>query len=168
MTVIDSPLFQQSAMRPGPDTALGEAARALRDRRERALAFRITVSFGQRFRQAWESLRNAYLQALSENWDGYGGKAVQSSTVEHAMILLLALPTRFPLPEVGVEPDGEIALEWYIGSRAVFSVSVSQSGMLSYAGLYGRSRAHGIEPLVGSLPKALQDNLERLYRTATP
>ena len=61
-----------------------------------------------------------------------------------------------------MDPDGEIEFEWFRGPRWLFTVSVGRTGALSYAGLFGRNKTHGVEQLVEGLPEAIAQNLRRL------
>lgn len=116
-----------------------------------------------RFNEALEALRSASEEASTDNWDGYGAQKVNPASLKHAKIFLLALPTVIRLPEVSVDPDGEISFTWQRSPRLVFSISVSKDGVLNYAGLFGRNKTHGTEDFIQTLPKTITDNLERLY-----
>ena len=76
-----------------------------------------------------------------------------------ALVAELAEGTRFP--EVSVDPDGEISLGWHVGDD-VFSVSISGTGRLSYAGLLGTSDCHGTEWMVAQVPVEITRQLDRL------
>lgn len=114
---------------------------------------------------------NERLQALydlrgecaSENWDGYGAQPVDSNSFNEAERFIRALPTTVSEPEVAVDPDGEIALEWYIEPRKVFSVSIGKRNEITYAGLYGPNKTYGREYFDDEIPKAVFDNLDRLF-----
>ncbi len=129
----------------------------LRDRLE-------SITLGEAYREAIEALDDVFQEASSENWDGYGAKMVNAITYGHARKFLEALPTALPAPEVAAEPDGEIAFEWYIAPRWVFSVSVGPEDALTYAGMFGRSKSHGTEEYyVDELPKTIMENISRLF-----
>mgnify|MGYP001608468113 FL=1 len=103
-------------------------------------------------------------QMSAPNWDGYGAAPVTTGVIDAARRFLAAIPETWPVPEVSAEPDGELCFEWARAPHWVFSVSVSGEGRLSYAGLFGASRAHGVEFFAGTLPEAVVVNLERLFR----
>ena len=126
-----------------------------------SLSFTITLS--HRFR-ALAELNSAYKEALEDNWDGYGALKANTESLKYAEDFLYALPVTIPAPEASVDPDGEISLTWQRAPRLVFSVSISKDGVLSYAGLFGRNKkTHGTEDFIYAIPKAITDNLERLY-----
>lgn len=149
-------------MRPMGDQGLSDEAKKLVQLFDDALAFTHSFSLGERFRQAVAALMEAYEEASSKGWDGYGSRAADPFSYIHALSLLSALPTTIPVPEVGVDPDGEIEFEWYLGPRWVVTVGVGRTGTLRYAGLFGKNKTHGVEQFVEGLPEAFAQNLRRL------
>lgn len=101
--------------------------------------------------------------AATSNWDGYGGRPVDARAYANASRFLILLPTMTPVPEIAVDPDGEIAITWQAAGRQVFSVSVGAEGRLSYAGLFGSSKAHGTEWLRAEIPQAVLDGIARVF-----
>lgn len=118
---------------------------------------------GSRQALACAALARLLWTASTPDWDGYGAKAVSLQALEGARRILAALPATVPLPELNADPDGEVSLEWYLQPRQVFSISVSEWGDLSYAGLFGPNRIHGVEILIDRIPAAISDQLRRLY-----
>jgi hypothetical protein len=108
-------------------------------------------------------LAAAVRAALAPGWDGAGSRPVSSASVVQAQHFLAALPAMFPAPEVSADPDGEIAFEWYVGTRQVFSVSIGDQPEIAYAGTFGAKRTWGSEPFLGELPGEVLRNLRRLY-----
>jgi len=123
-----------------------------------------TVTMSGRLQLAYLALKDTINEFLTDNWDGYGAKALQISSLANADRFLNILPTTTNLPEVSVDPDGEIVLEWYKAPRQVFSMSVGTNGELVYAGLFGSNKANGTEYFEDEIPKAILDNLKRVYR----
>ncbi|SCC94913.1 conserved hypothetical protein [Thiomonas sp. X19] len=79
--------------------------------------------------------------------------AVPLGAIQNARSTLRALPTALPLPEIGIDPDGAISLDWMPTRSRMFSISVSDSDRLAYAWLNGTERGHGVVRLVaGQLP----------------
>jgi hypothetical protein len=87
---------------------------------------------------------------------------VEPSTYNYAKQFLQLLPSNVSIPDITVDDDGEIMLEWDIGRRCVFSVSVGRDGTLSFAGLFGHNPIHGTEDLRETLPDVISDCLKRL------
>ena len=111
---------------------------------------------------AWIRLVDATCQeAAAGNWDGEGGLPVQPGARQRAISLVTALAPGRPLPEVSVDPDGEISLGWQVDNN-VLSVSVSGGGRLSYAGLFGASDVYGTEWTMDQVPAEVTHHLDRL------
>lgn len=76
------------------------------------------------------------------------GPLVSKETAEAAIEFASLLPRSFPTPAVASDPDGEIIFDWAGPSGKMFTVSVSNTGRLAYAGRFGATtRVHGIEQL---------------------
>jgi len=147
------------------DRAWSDEARKLRENENKVFDHDPSISLGERYKEAKNALHCAYEETLKDDWDGYGAERVQKASVAQALDFLKLLPTTVPLPEISVDPDGEISLTWQREPRLVFSVSISKDGVLSYAGLFGRSKTHGVEDFIQTIPKTITDNLQRLYST---
>ena len=103
------------------------------------------------------ALEEAYVDAIA------GGQFVDPSTFRHARAFIEMLPSSVPAPDVSVDDDGEIGFDWDYAARLVFSVSVGRDGTLSYAGLFGHSKAFGTEnPSKGFLPDPILASINRL------
>jgi hypothetical protein len=96
-------------------------------------------------------------------WDGYGALPVHNGTVEQAQSFLELLPNGIPSPSIGAEPDGQITFEWYKSSRRTLSISVSPTGELHYAALFGLSKAYGTETFYGDVPEKILELIGRVY-----
>ncbi len=93
-----------------------------------------------------DELHSIGLSCRYSDWDGYGAKPVNTSTIENAKHYLSLLSKKIPAPEVTPEPDGEVALEWYGSGGSVFSISFSENNVINYAGLFADHRkTHGVE-----------------------
>lgn len=111
---------------------------------------------------ALTGLAQSAREASVPDWDGYGALPAEPRAIAAAARLLMTLPTTTPVPEIWVDPDGEVALNWDFGKDWVFSVSIGPTGKLSYAGLYGSGKAYGAEQFATEIPPAVLDNLSRL------
>ncbi len=103
-------------------------------------------------------------ECVRPNWDGYEAEPVIPESIEHARSLLRALPMGMAPPKLGVEPDGQVTLEWYASPRRVLSVSMSPDGDLHYAALIGPTRQFGTEPFFGEIPRAIVELIRRVGR----
>ena len=113
--------------------------------------------------QAYIALRDTAEEASRSNWDGYGASPVSDATVAQGLAFLDLLPSTVPPPEVSAHPDGELAFEWRRGPGRVLTVSVNETGRLSYAAMFGEARQHGTEYLLDAVPDSLFQALRRLY-----
>lgn len=111
---------------------------------------------------AFRNLELARANASIDSWDGEGGRRINFRAYENARSFLRALPRLIPVPEISVDPDGEVAIEWSFGPRAILTVSVGHDGRVSYAALMGMARARGTEWLVDEVPKPILDLLGRI------
>ena len=151
-------------LRTASDRAVSQEA--TRSRRVRKFGDHDTPSFSldQAYDKCLEALREAAEEASRPNWDGYGAHPVSDATLAQALAFLDLLPsTLLKLLEISPHPDGELAFEWFMGPRQVLTVSVNESGRLSYAALFGEARLHGSEFLLDALPETVALALRRLY-----
>ncbi len=117
---------------------------------------------------AWiRRLDAACREAAVENWDGEGGRPVQPGALAHAMAFVRSLPDSARQPDVSIDPDGEMALSWHDGEDVV-SVSISGTGRLSYAGLFGESDSYGTEWMGAEAPREIALCLDRLLPATDP
>lgn len=149
---------------PRADRALSSDAIKLRSALASAVDFGASISLGQPRWDIIRALDDGWARATHENWDGLGSAPVERSTYEYAREFLgLLSPGALP-PDVSIDSDGEFSFEWDRGPRRVFSVSVGRDGTLTYAGLFGHTKSHGVEQLVDAIPAVIALNIERVQR----
>ena len=100
--------------------------------------------------------------ANSPNWDGYGARPIDRRAYGAALRFLQALPTTTPVPDVSVDPDGEVDVLWHVRPTETFSVSVGPAGRLTYAGLFGDTQSYGTEWFGNEIPQTILLNLSRV------
>lgn len=122
---------------------------------------RKAILFGAGVKAAIEELHDIADECGSMGWDGYGAEPVGQETIRQSERFLNALPLGLAAPSVGVEPDGQITLEWYQSPRRILSVSISPEGELHYAALLGYSRRYGTEPFFGEIPAEILQLVHR-------
>jgi len=130
--------------------------------REIMLSLRSSFSMGKSLTDAIDALLIISQDCNSDNWDGYGAKALTEDVFAEARCFIENLPISAPPPELSIDPDGEIVFEWYASPRKIFSVSVGINS-LTYAGIFGSSTTHGTEPFDNDIPQTIIDNLFRVY-----
>jgi hypothetical protein len=111
--------------------------------------------------QALAELDSVAGEAGAVNWDGYGAAPVSPFAYRQARRLLQLLPSIVPQPDIGITPQGHVALEWHAGPQIAFSIVVGPDRAATYAGMYGAGRVHGREVFADEVPPAL---VAALYR----
>lgn len=106
-----------------------------------------------------DELRN---EASSPGWDGYGAAPMSADAYDFAKLFIGALPTTAPLPELGADPDGEVALDWSLGDRRALTVSISPTGRCTFAWLLGQRSNRGTDWIEDEIPAAIAFALREL------
>lgn len=112
-----------------------------------------------------EALRDTFVQAFGQGWDGYDAAPVSAATLSYAWQFLGDLPSDVVPPEIGADTDGDISLDWDFGPRNIFSVRVGRDGTLHYAGLFGHETYYGSAILRQGIPKPVAEGIKRAIRT---
>lgn len=118
-------------------------------------------SLGWSREECRNQLIDAYGEAATENWDGYGGHRVEASAILNGFQFIDALPSSIPMPDVAVDPDGEISFDWICSPRRQFSISLGGRSVMSFAGLFGSDKVAGSEHFQGTLPRSLVEYVRR-------
>lgn len=92
-----------------------------------------------------------------------------NSQVESALLLaerfLLALPSHLSTPELDIDADGEVALDWSGPGGRMLTVALRGDGRLSYAArLSARDKENGTKEFVDSIPKPILDLVQQVAR----
>lgn len=130
--------------------------------RETDEALRSSASLSKQ--PAYDELAEVWEDCKTPNWDGYDALPVEQETFRNAYLFIESLPLGIPLPSLGAEPDGHLALEWYRNPRWTLSVSVGPAGTLYYAALFGSSDIRGSEPFFGDVPEIILNLIRRVCR----
>lgn len=127
-----------------------------------------TVSLGETVRKAQSRLEEVAVEAGVDNWDGYGASALDPLSMALAIRFLRELPPHVPVPEVAIDPDGDVLLEWRPAARRRFNVSLQADGDVTYAGIAGTARFFGTERFDDAIPLEVLHKLGRVLggRTA--
>jgi len=157
-TAIALPISAFQQINFGLSEEAGEIRRLITDASE----FPGSITIGEPKRVAKDALKAVYTVVQTENWDGEGAARVEPSTFDYAKQFLDALPSSIPVPEIVADIDGEILFEWNQCRRQNLSVSVGRDGTLTYAGLFGYRKKHGVEYIQEGLPMDIADCLKRL------
>src|SRR5260370_27476050 len=68
-----------------------------------------SVSLGYSRDTCRNQLIDAWQETAQMGWDGYDAEPVHATAVTNACAFIDAFPSNVPLPEVAVDPDGEIS-----------------------------------------------------------
>jgi hypothetical protein len=151
---------QSSLTQSNPASELGNELKRL---------FLVATEHARNNATDWRTLTRALIEEVavrnqSPDWDGYGAKPISLSAKAEAQRLVDLLPYWISAPDAAPDPDGEIALSWDLGPGHVFTVSVSSTGVLSYAGMLGEGvKRHGMEPFKSDVPKTILEAIEELH-----
>jgi len=132
---------------------------ALRESRSRA----VTLDPGDR--ETVRRMNEIVVECTRDDWDGDGAAALSPASYQSAERFLKALPAGLRKPEVSIDPDGEMVFEWSAGAQRAFSISFGAGGKLTYAGLFGPNRTHGVEYITYGLPRELVAKIQRASGT---
>lgn len=122
-----------------------------------------TFIFGERSNEISNEIEEIATEGGCDNWDGYGGKAIDHRSYLVAYDFFNTMPTTIPVPEVSLDPDGEISFEWFKDSDNIFSVSIGGDKMITYAGVFGINKVQGKECFSTLIPQPIIENLLRIY-----
>ena len=111
---------------------------------------------------AFQSLCSVVDEARLPDWDGYGAVPVREEAFMYGCHFLRTMPLGTPAPEVGIEPDGDLTLEWHRSAYRTLSVSISPDGNLHYSALIGPNTVYGTEAFLGDIPQTILDLIRRI------
>ncbi len=78
-------------------------------------------------------------------WDGGEALPADRQAIVRASAFIRALPDDVELPEVGVDPDGAVTLDWMVSRQRMLSISIAgNSDRLAYAWLDGTDRGSAV------------------------
>jgi hypothetical protein len=111
------------------------------------------------------SLADSHAQA---GWDGGEAAPVSRAAIDLAMDFVRALPDDCEMPEVGVDPDGAVSLDWLLSRHRMLSISFTgSSNRLAYAWLDGTDRGNAVARFDRQVvPKRLMDAIVATTETA--
>lgn len=83
-------------------------------------------------------------------WDGAAALPVDRQAIALASAFIRALPDDGVMPELGVDPDGAVTLDWMPSRHRMLSISFSgNSDRLAYAWIDGTDRGNGVAKFDG-------------------
>lgn len=113
----------------------------------------------QRRKEEIDSVMDAY----AESRQAGEVAPISELTCRETIDFLRKLPSTLPIPEVIVEPNGDLALEWFVSNYCSFLVGFSGRGIITYAGLFGRGqKTYGTELISEAIPSSVVENIRRV------
>lgn len=110
-----------------------------------------------------DEIINLYYERCEDNWDDQGAIALNPEALIECLGFLELYPSDLPLPEPVPEPDGAIALEWYVSPSRIFTISLTGEQRIAFAGKLGNgNRIHGIEEFNGELSPFILESIRRI------
>jgi len=117
-----------------------------------------------RVERALDELETMRDEASIQGWDGYGAKPMNPQAYIQAKRFLESLPTTAPQPEIGADPDGDVALDWSFGPRRALTVSINETGRCTFAWMRGNSTLRGTDWFDDGIPGSIAYALSQLAR----
>ena len=142
---------------PGQDRAVSFAGSELR----KSLADAMAPPRPSRVEEIIDKVSRAILKAMDDE-----GVQVSSETFGRLFEVFAILPSEIPLPEVVVESERSVGLDWQEGRRRVLTLTIDDSPSLGFVALFGHEPLHGRVPFAGAIPETLAYLFSRLYPVA--
>lgn len=115
-----------------------------------------------------ELLRELVEECSEDDWDGYGSSAANATAVANAESFIRVLPDHLVMPDLSVDPDGDISFDWIPDRTKTFTLSVSGSNRLAYAWIDGTDRGHAVAKFEnGVVPARVLAEIESITNHGT-
>lgn len=131
---------------PGVSPLSGVVAKAIHSAAD---AFTDSVALYGDFHDVMAELSEISRDCSNTDWDGFGALRIPNEAAVKVEQFLYALPNSIPAPEISPEPDGSLALMWHGGRHLAFTISFQEDQRVTYAGIDGTSKWHGVEVFNG-------------------
>jgi hypothetical protein len=94
-----------------------------------------------------------------------GESGIDRATSGAALAFLRLLPRSLPTPELALDTDGEIEMDWYGPAGKAFTLSIRGDGRIAYAARFGRDkRFHGVDAISDEAAAALATYIHKVVR----
>lgn len=137
----------------GHDRSIGDAGETIR--RSVGVAMEGTTDRGD---QIYSRVAGALRKA-----EQHEGLLTSPKAFGRTLEFLNALPAETPLPEVVVESETEIGLDWDEGSDRILSLTVRDTPMIGFAALFSGEPLYGRMRCAEEIPETLRFLLARLF-----
>jgi hypothetical protein len=143
---------------PIQDRAISQAGCDLRDSIQRASA---PPTGEPRINEILRLVAQALRQGQKDE-----GALVSIDRYRQMIEFLQVLPQEVPVPEIVVESDNQIGLDWDRGRRRIVALTLNETGYIGYSALVGHEAIHGRAPFAGYMPETVSHLLQRLLSAA--
>jgi|SRR6185503_725783 len=156
-------IFPPAIYAPVSQSGVSEDALRLRQGWQNVLATIVgSVAMGSQYYRLHGALADLAQESAVLNWDGHGAQAINLEALGFAKRIASMLPISLPVPEVSIDPDGEVSFDWRVNPSRSLSFSVSPSGTVRYASVIGSSESFGSEPWREGLPESVASLLQKM------
>lgn len=114
-----------------------------------------------KFEELAIALEQAYSEANHAGWDGHDALPASPQSFELATNFIRCLPIDAEMPEVSVDPDGDISFEWFKSKSRLVILSFGKDRAITYVGFLGKTRNKGVETFDFSIPA----NIKNLFQS---
>lgn len=159
MSTYSPPLLSGATFRRQGPPAESEAAHRIAENVDLTLERLAFLSF----RGIREDLHDLLVseQVLRGNED----PAVDLAAADSAFALLRLLPRSLTPPELAVDADGEIEMDWFGAGGRAFSLSIRGDGRIAYAARLGHEkRTHGVDFISDEAVAAVASIIHKVVR----
>ncbi|MFA5056382.1 MAG: hypothetical protein WC562_09505 [Dehalococcoidia bacterium] len=125
---------------------------------------RRTITVSDRFDKFEEAFNSIIEECSDNNWNGYNARPVDTKSITQARRFLNNLPLSTPLPDISIDADGEITLEWHGGPHRVLYLSIGANGQINYACIVGATTSKGIEFFENEPPATILHNIKKVHQ----
>lgn len=139
--------------RPADDRSLGITGDVLRSEVAEAMS-----PPDDRGAEIYSRLERSLNRAREED-----GTLVSPEAFGRTLELLSMLPRWIPLPDIVVESEREIGLDWDEGARRSLTFTVRDTPLVGFSALFGVEPMYGRVTVAGEIPEPLRFLLARLY-----
>lgn len=160
---IGSQLSPPAVFCPFSQTGMSsEAERLHRNWKDLFASIANSIAMGSQYQNLLSALATWARDAAVDNWDGQGASHVNKGSLDYAGRIAQMLPVTVPAPEVSVDPDGEVSIDWQRDPRRSLSMSIDATGTLRYASIVGSSENFGLEPWRDEIPESVFHLLQKV------
>lgn len=109
----------------------------------------------ERLRRELENIRQ---ECFTPDWDGYGAKPVNETSIQYVLRFLNNLSSGISYPELAPEPTGDLTMVWRKKGYHLI-VGIDVSGQIAWGGTSPKGHVYGDATFDEEIPEVLIDLL---------